>query len=292
MPGEAAATETQDVVVGPEAGEDAGGGSDGGELFTFSLEGEGKAEEKIEDKKEEKQTEPDLTGLLKSRDDEVRGLRDELKKMNRAFYNLRQEQKAAKDKKPEGSETEFTDAQLLRIMEEHKEDPAVMLQVIRQAQKQELKKHGKALADDMESKTLREHNSAWIRNNAPDVMEDGSDNHQAVTQAIERLKIGEHPLAEFIAVNVLRASNIRAIVDAKVKEEKEKWLAESGEKARVAAVKSGSPAKSKPSTTAGAKDDASFRSQGAALGLTGSALDNYVQIRRNAVKNPRYAMEA
>jgi hypothetical protein len=254
----------------------------------FSVGEEDPPADKPEDKPADKVETPDYGKQVA----ELQAKNEELQKqVNRKFYNLRKE-----SKKPEGVEAgdkpQFTDAQMLKILEEHRDDPAVTLQVIKHMTEQAGAKIKKEAVEDSTIVQQKTQADTWLRANIPQLYEEGSELREKTDEIRQTLRLNDHPLGDFLAVAAAQVSAIPNMIKQAREDERKKALAEAAETSRKAAVKGGGPAgNTKSDHKGGGGDESGFRTSGKAMGLTGSALDLYISMRKNA-KNQRQVMEA
>ena len=129
--------------------------------------------------------------------------------------------------------------------------------------------------------------------NIPDLYDDTSELRAKTDEMRDQLRLQDHPLGDFLTV---AANNMVALPKmlANAREaERKKVLAEMGETARKKDVAGGGPAgNAKPNKGGGAGDETAWKATGKSIGLTGTALDLYVQMRRKAIKDQRQVQEA
>ena len=252
----------------------------------FSVGEEESPAEKAEDKPAEKVETPDYGKQIT----ELQAKNEELQKqLNRKFYNLRKESREKKTEGAEGDKPQFTDAQLLKILEEHRDDPAVTLQVMKHMTEQAAKTTKKEAVEDSTLLQQKTQADTWLKANIPQLYEEGSELREKTDEIRSTLRLNDHPLGDFLAVAAAQVSAIPNMIKQAREDERKKALAEAAETSRKAAVKGGGPASAKADHKGGT-DETSFRASGKSMGLTGSQLDIYIQMRKNA-KNQRQVME-
>jgi hypothetical protein len=261
--------------------------------MVFSV-GDDTSQADADDKKEEKPAEKAETPDYGKQITELLAKNEELQKqLNRKFYNLRKE---SKEKKAEGAETgekpQFTDAQLLKILEEHRDDPSVTLQVMKHMTEQAARVTKKEAVEDTAILQQKIQAESWLKQNIPQLYEDGSELREKTDEIRSTLRLNDHPLGDFLAVAAAQVSAIPNMIKQAREDERKKALAEAAEASRKAAVKGGGPAGNKGiDHKGGGGEEASFRASGKSMGLTGGALELYITMRKNA-KNQRQVMEA
>lgn len=257
----------------------------------FSVGEEDETPSETPDKKDDKPVVAEDTDLKK----QVEELKKETAKqqalLNKKFYELR---KSKKETKSEGDDKPaFTDAQLLKILEEHQGEPAVLLQVMKHMSEIQASKTEKQAVEGAEIRQQQSQAEAWLHATVPGLYEDGSEIRMQTDTVKEKLKLDNHPMGDFFATTAILASTLPQRIAAERADERKKVLAELGESARKKELKGAAPAGGKTSkTTAGAVSDAEFTRQGKEMQLTGSALKLYVEMRRNAAKPSKQVMEA
>lgn len=185
---------------GKEAAADAKGGDKGdeeGDLSTIinvdDFEEEGK-----EDKGKKK--EGDEKGKLKPKVEmtpEVKELLDKNKALNRALHEERQKKKTEKTE-----EAVLTETQLLGILEEYKDDPKTLLNVIKYQAEQAAK--GAATKSITDADVVRKKKEAddYIYKTYPDLTKDDSQLRAAVNKTKSELGIDDHPFGELFGTAV------------------------------------------------------------------------------------------
>ena len=279
--GDAAESTPDDVVVETDDGKNP-------DPMLFSV-GESDDPAETPDEKAEKPAAVSPDESSKNVDDLKAQVAELQKQLNRKFYNLRQERKGKTEDAPE--KPKFTDAQLLKILEEHKDDPAVTLQVIKHYTEQASDKTKKEAVEDTALSQKQQQANAWLKQNIPDLYDDGSELRAKTDEMRDQLRLTDHPLGDFLTVAANQMAAFPQILAKAREEERKKVLAELGETARKKDVAGGGPAGGKKDPAGGKGDDATYRTTGKSIGLNGSALDLYVTMRRQA-KNQRQVMEA
>ena len=196
------------------------GKGDGEDLSTvISIEGAPEDEEggeKPPEKKPEKKgdglnkkTEPTLEDLKREHADLLRKNKD----LNKALHEERTRKKA--EKGDDKADDVLTDAQLLGILEEYKDDAKTQLNVIRYAAEQAAKKASKGAISDADVVRKKKETEEFVHKNYPDLLKEDSQLRTAVDRAKDELGIGDHPYAELFgtAVTFLAAAP-QALKDA------------------------------------------------------------------------------
>ena len=165
------------------------------------------------------------------------------KDRDRAFYNLRN---AKKSEKKESKEPEFTDAQLLDLIETHREDPAVMLQIMKQVSKQQSGEMADTKIKSQELKAKKQQIDGFLQQNYGAYIDDGNPANQELQKTKDFFHINDHPLADYLAVSALELANLPNIIETVKKQAVEEALKKNGETSRKKAIKESSTGSSKP----------------------------------------------
>jgi hypothetical protein len=168
------------------------------------------------------------------------------KEINRLGYALRKTDK----EKPKADEPKFSKAQLLSIMQEHREDPAVMMQVFEELAKDAAKgaeiSAGKA-ADIASKKNEMER---WLRN-IDGIDDEASPVGQTVNKIIGDLYLDDHPFAKFLAASVNVNMQMDKIIEKAKEDVRKELLGAKAEESRKEKIKTNAPAQTgKPSESA------------------------------------------
>ena len=196
------------------------------------------AEEAVGDSSDGDEEDPqEIIAKLKAEKEKAEKDRD------RAFYNLRN---AKKSEKKESKEPEFTDAQLLDLIETHREDPAVMLQIMKQVSKQQSGEMADTKIKSQELKAKKQQIDGFLTQNYGPYMDDGNPVSQELKKAKEFFHINDHPLGDYLAVAAMELANLPVTVEAVKKQAVEEALKKNGETSRKKAIKESSTGTSKP----------------------------------------------
>ena len=197
--------------------------------------------EEDEDEEEEESAEDnaEINKKIETLEAEIAKRDEQIKESNRNFYGLRKKLKGL-ETKSDDTEEQFTDAQLKDMIEEHRDDPNVMLQIMKQVSKQASKTDAEAYTQAAEvsqrKKELEEHLiSTW-----PDAHNEGSQTYQDLEHAKEFLHVADHPLGDFIGGAGMVYLQLDQMLEAARKEEREKILKGTTEEKRKASIKENS----------------------------------------------------
>ncbi len=216
------------------------------------------------DKPEDKPDADDLSSKLEKLETDIT---DRTKKMadldvaiteaNRKLHGIRQEKGA--EKKGEGEEdATFTKAQLVQILEEHKDEPEVMLRIVEQKVKQAVKgvKDETINATEVAAKS-KEFNDV-LNERYPELKDAGSALRAEVDGSKAILGMEDHPYGDYIGMAGLVLNQLPNLIKQAHEAGKQEALKDKGDKHRKAAIKSSSlssPGKIKTGTEATVTED-------------------------------------
>ncbi len=206
----------------------------------------------------------ELEGTLKNKEAEY----------SRNFYGLRQEMKKLKEGTPSESDddAEFTDSQLMGLMETHKDDPATMLQIMRHEAKQAAKNQGKETVQDLATGNLKKETDAFLLDKYPNFYADDSEIRPIINQAKERFGLNDHPLGDFYAAGACALHSLPEIIKSAREEGKKEALGGKAEDKRIVDIGKKTPA------------DPGRRSPKSSTSVSGTALETAKQMGFD--KNP------
>lgn len=190
------AGEKEAVVEEPEKDDDEKALSDLINIDDFLGEEEppgGEKEKPLEKPKEPPAEDPEKAELLRKN-----------KELNRALHMERQKRKEAA---PGKEEVVLSDEQVIGLLEEYKDDPRTMLNVIKYQAAQAAKGATKQAVEDEGVKAKKAEADAYLNKSFPGLNEEGSELRAAVDKTKEYIGVKDHPLGDLIgtAVEYLRA---------------------------------------------------------------------------------------
>ena len=210
------------------------------------------------------------------------------KDRDRVFYKSRKydELIAKQSEKKEKKEPEFTDAQLLDLIETHREDPAVMLQIMKQVSKQQSGVTAESKIKSQEIKAKKQNIDTFLATNYGRFIDDGTPEYQDVQKAKEFLHLDDHPLSDFLAIASMQLSQLPNIIEQAKKQAVEEALKKNGEASRKKAIKESSTGDSKPTKKVVATDDdtSQYLATAKQMGLDKEQTKKYLQMVGNAKK--------
>jgi len=170
-----------------------------GEKKTVTLE------EETEDKKEKAEKKPD-----KKEDKDETDYKAEVEKLRRDKSDLKKALHEERQKKKNKDEeaVALTEAELLQIMEEHKDDPKVMLNAMKYLAQQQVKGVKKEAVDEVETAEKRRKFDSIIRERYPDFDDDESPMRKSAEKAKEVMLLKEHPYGDVLGTAITVFANL------------------------------------------------------------------------------------
>ncbi len=218
----------------------------------------------------------DLETRLSERDSHVTDL-------NKAIHGLRKELKETKAEKMESGETVFTDAQLINLIEEHKDDPATQLQIMKHVAKQHAKGAQEGAVDQAAISSTKKELDGFLSTTYPDLSTDGSEIRVVVDETKDRLGLSDHPYGDFLGTGAMLLQNIESFTAQAREEGKQEALKEMADGKRKADIK-----KKLPASPGGGKKKGSdvissdVLKTAKQMGLSKKATEIYAKIRASA----------
>ena len=183
------------------------------------LEEEDDPEKELEPEKDpdpDKEPEVDFKAELAKKDEEI-------KKMNRNFYGLRTKMKAIEAKAAD-KDTKFTRDQLKEMLDENRDDPDVVLNIIEHVAKQISGDEAKTHVDAAELSKTKNDLDGYLTASWPDAHVEGSKDHQDIQKAKDALHLNDHPLSDYLAAAATMLPQMPDIIDDAKKEARESAL--------------------------------------------------------------------
>ena len=225
---------------------------------------------------EEDQKVKDLEAKLLKQEETLKEQDEKLKESNRNFYGLRKKLKGL-EPKDDDKEEQFTDVQLKDMLEEHRDDPQVMLQIMKQVSKQASKSDAEAYTEAAEVSQRKKELDTHVLSTWPDIHNEGSQTHQDIEHAKEFLHVTDHPLGDFIGGAGMVYLQLDQMLEDARKDEREKILKTTTEEKRKESIKGNSLETGKKK--GGSKGlSAEYRSTAKQLNLSKSASKIYAEI--------------
>jgi hypothetical protein len=191
-------------------------------------DGDDENPEDEEDEEDEKDDGEDKLAELESE------LQKAQKEINRLGYALRKKE-APKKEEPEAK---FTDAQLLNIMNDNADDPAVLFQVVKQMIAQGTEGVKDEAVNAAEIKRTKQELDNYLSTNWPDIKDESSESHKQLTEAKQWMQLDTHPYGDFLATAAVIMQQVPDMIENAKKEAKAEALKEKTEKTRKDKIKS------------------------------------------------------
>ncbi len=179
----------------------------------------------------------DLETSLKESTTNAKAKDDHINDLNRGISSIRRELKAAKTENAD-KDVEFSDAQLLSMLEEHKDDPAVQLQIMKQIGSQAAKGSKTDAVNEVEVAGNKREMDAILLKTYPDMNKEGSEMRADVDSVKAKLGITDHPYGNFFATGAMILQNFDGIIAAAKEAGKTEALKAKGEENRKKGIKS------------------------------------------------------
>lgn len=125
-------------------------------------------------------------------------------------------------------------------MREHKDDPDVLFQVMRQMTKQEVSGVEERAVDSAETAQVKQNLSGFLDKNFPDIRDEGSELRKNTDDAIDKFHLNDHPYGEFLAVGAFLFAQLPDMVENAKKEGREEALKTKAESTRKKSIKDSS----------------------------------------------------
>lgn len=209
-----------------------------GEPAADSEEDDNEASDDSEDEEpEESGVEDDaLNTRLAALETEAQQRQGHVSDLNRAIHGYRQEIKALKSTKKDDV-VDFSDAQITKILDEHKDDPAVLLQVFKQVSKQQTA----GLKDDAVAETeitqQRGYFDNYLNQTWPQLQDEGSQHFQELQQAKKHMRVEDHPYGNYMAMGSVMLQRMPQLLKDAREEGRNEALKVRSEKQRKAKIK-------------------------------------------------------
>ena len=243
---------------------------------------EAPAEEEVKEEAPEVEDPKAILESLKAENERIRLENEKTKKdLARAYYQKRKE----KDK-PKEDDPEFTDAQLLALIREHKDDEAVTLQIMKQVAKQQGKVHAIDAVKNQRIKSMRQNIDGFLSENFAQYVSEESPQHEELLKSKELMDLSDHPFGDFLAVSSIIASNFPTIVENVRKQAFDEALKKKGEETRKQSIKESAPATSKKQSGAApvSEGESQWRATAKQMNMTESQTKRYLEMMRKIKK--------
>ena len=201
-----------------------------------------------------------------------------IKNLNAGAYKMRKALEAKETDKDKDDDGQFTDAQLLGMMNEHQDDPAVMLQIIKHISKESGKKSTEKAVDATEIASTKKQVDSFITQNWPEINEEGSDLRKDVDEAKKMLRIEDHPYSDYLGIAAALVTNLPDMITAAEERGKSAQIKDKNETNRKQSIKDNKLSNKGKKTGAEVKLPAQAQATAKQLGLTKSQIKIYKQM--------------
>jgi hypothetical protein len=265
----------------PDIEEDVEDGSMSADIDVPTMDEEEEEPEKESEVKEEPEKEPD--DEMKSRFDKLEEnyklASKHIDDLNRSMSGLRKENKKLRETtKQEDKDASFTDAQLIQIMEENKDDPGVMLHAMK-----ELVKQSNADLKDVTEKNIEiSRKKSEVDGFMAPWKEYVEKNSEGVDKVVDYLGIQDHFAKEHLAVGSMILNNWQKLVEQFKEEGRKEALSGISEETRKGQIKNNKPDTNTddiPGTDGGAPSN--WRETAKLLGMNKKQQEKYYSWMKN-----------
>jgi hypothetical protein len=195
---------------------------------------EEKEKEEPEPEKKEEVKPPEPTAKEKELEERTSRLETDKKNLQKALHEARQERK--KSKEPETQVT-LTDAELQKIVEEHKDDPKVVFNALTYKMQQLLKTGKVEAVNEVEIKGKQRELDGILRQRVKDFDDESSESRATINQAKSRFNLDDHPFGDFLGTAAAVYIEMPNILKNAREEGKKEALNEKAEDARKKGIK-------------------------------------------------------
>lgn len=207
-------------------------------------EEEVKEEVKKPEKKEAKPPEP--SPKEKDWEDRLTRLERDKKDLQKALHEARQERKAKKE-----PEAVLTDAELMKIVEEHKDDPKVMFNAVAYKMQQAMKTGKAEAVNEIEIKGKQNELNSILRTRIKDFENEASEPRVIIGKAKTDFNLDEHPFGDFLAAAAAVYIDLPNIAKGWMEEGKKQALNGKADENRKEGIKKSQPSGGGPKIPAG-----------------------------------------
>ena len=194
-------------------------------------------DEELPEEKEEKETKeekkPDDTDArLKGLESTVSKLQQDKANLNKALHEERQAKKAEK-----AEDVKISEAELTKLLEEYKDDPQTMKNIMRYIAKEEARGAKKEALDEADVASKKKEVDTFLRGDLPDLAKDDSELRGVVNNIKKHLGLEDHPFGDLFAVGAHMAMNRKQLLQGAFDAGKKAALGDKGEAARKDVIK-------------------------------------------------------
>jgi hypothetical protein len=216
----------------------------------FAEEEKNKEDEKEPEKKEVKPSEP--TQKEKEYEERLSRLERDKSDLKKALHESRQEKKKAKESEPQAV---LTDAELMKIVEEHKDDPKVMFNAVAYKMQQAMKTGKAEAVNEVEIKGKQGQLNAILKERIKEFDDESSEPRNLISRAKTDFNLDEHPFGDFLAASAAVYMDLPNIAKGWIEEGKKQALNGKADESRKEGIKKGQLSGGGPKIPAGKSKD-------------------------------------
>lgn len=165
---------------------------------------------------------------------EIETLKKQVYDLNRALHKTRKEKSEVKEEDP------LTPEQLKTLLQEHKDDPATLYNIMDYIGKQAAKKTSAESFDAQKALALKNSTEKHLFSKFPELADETSPASVKVNEVRKHFNLDDHPAGAYFAASAIIADNIETIQKQWYEAGKAEGLKEKSESARKKGVKDNS----------------------------------------------------
>jgi uncharacterized coiled-coil protein SlyX len=187
------------------------------EGFDEDTGGDKKTDGDEKDDKTEKKDGKTADTRLAELESTVAKLKEDKQNLNKALHEERQSKKKGADTE----EVKLDDAALTKLLEEYKDDPQTLKNIMRYIAREEARGAKKEAMDETQLMSRKKDVDSFLKGDLPDVFNEDSELHGVIVKIKDQFGLKDHPFGDLFAVGVHMAVNrkvlLRNAFDAGVK---------------------------------------------------------------------------
>lgn len=167
---------------------------------------------KKDTKQAEAKSDEVVVGRLSELENAVARLQEDKRNLNKALH---EERKAKKEKG--GGDTEdvkLSDAELTKLLEEYKDDPATMKNIMRYIAKEAAQGAKKEVIDEATNAAKRKEVDTFLRNDLPELYREGGQLREVADDIKKHYGLDDHPMGDLFAIGAHMVMNRKALLRA------------------------------------------------------------------------------
>ena len=193
-------------------------------------------EEEVEEKEEKV---PEIPKEIQSQIDD---LNNKLQKQLEVNSNLKRavsEERKKNKSADEPADPPLTEAQVLALYREHKDDPDTLFNLVKYQIEQGTKKAKTEAVDIAEISRIQKDIDAELSAQFPDIHDENSDLRRGIDDTKAKLKISDHPFSDLLAIGAMAYKEMPQLLKVEFEKGKAEGLKEKTEAARKSSIKNG-----------------------------------------------------